>query len=501
MRTLEAERPTMPALKSPGSRCDLLVLRMIVLCAALVAQQAQGQRAATFDKRVKDYVVHDARSIRIDDVRVIDGTGAAAKAGQSLLIRDGKIERIAPYEALRAEAADVVIEGKGRSVTPGLVMMHEHLFFLDVLGEAPMYNSEPFAAPKAYLAFGATTIRTAGTMHGTDDLETARMIREGKFLGPEVRVTAPFVNGPGSFAFQLRPIDNPADARRIVGFWADEGASSYKIYQNISREVLAAAIDAAHKRGLKVTGHLCSITFREAALMGIDNLEHGVAVASDFVADKTPDLCPKRDVPEDALLALAPESPRLAELIDLLVRRKVAVTSTLAVFAAGIVDWFPAPDDLLMLNNESQKSALRFLARYRGAPERRERALRLLRAEMRFERAFVAAGGTLMVGTDPTGWGGTLPGPGNHAALRLLVEAGFTPLEVLRFATVNGARYQGIEDRVGALAEGRQADLILVDGKPDEDIRELSRIDLVFRNGIAYDSKKIVDSLKGKVGR
>jgi imidazolonepropionase-like amidohydrolase len=469
--------------------------------AALAPVEASAQRAAAFHQRVKQYVVHDAPAIRIDDVRVIDGAGAEAKPGQSILIRDGKIARIGAVAELRGEAADVVVEGKGRSVTPGLVMMHEHLFFLDVLGEAPMYNSEPFAAPKAYLAYGATTIRTAGTMHGTDDLETARNIREGKFLGPDIRVTAPFVNGPGSFAFQLRPIDNPADARRIVAFWADEGATSYKIYQNISREVLAAAIDEAHKRGLKVTGHLCSITFREAAAMGIDNLEHGVAVASDFVANKVPDLCPRRDEPEDALLALPPDSPQMKDLIDTLVRRKVAVTSTLAVFAAGIVDWFPAPDDLLMLNNESQKSALRFLARYRGAPDRRERQLRLLQAEMRFERAFVAAGGHLMVGTDPTGWGGTLPGPGNHAALRLLVEAGFTPLEVLRFATVNGARYQGIDDRVGTLGEGRQADLILVDGKPDEDIKQLSRIDLVFRNGIAYDSKKIVESLKGKVGR
>jgi imidazolonepropionase-like amidohydrolase len=417
------------------------------------------------------------------------------------VLRNGVIARIGPAAELSGETADAVIDGKGRTVIPGLVMMHEHLFFIDVLGEAPMYNSEPFAAPKAYLAYGVTTIRTAGTMHGTDDLQTARMVREGKFVGPDIRVTAPFVNGRGSFAFQLRPIDDPDEARRIVNFWADEGATSYKIYQNVSREVLAAAIDAAHRRGLKVTGHLCSITFREAAGMGIDNLEHGVAVASDFVKDKAPDRCPSGDASTDAFLATPDDSREMKSLIDLLVARKVAVTSTLAVFAAGIVDWFPAPDDLLMLNHESQSSALRWLARFRGTPERRARSLKLLQAEMRFERAFVAAGGTLMVGTDPTGWGGTLPGPGNHAALRLLVEAGFTPLEVLRFATLEGARYQGIEDRVGTLAAGKQADLMLVDGKPDEDIRDLSRVDLVFKDGIGYDARKIAESLKGKIGR
>ncbi|MGZ5062075.1 MAG: amidohydrolase family protein [Usitatibacter sp.] len=472
-----------------------------LILAALAAPWALAQRAESFDARVKQYVVHDAPRIRIDDVRVVDGTGAAARPGQSILLRDGRIERVGDRAALAGEAADTVIDGKGRTVVPGLVMMHEHLFFIDVLADAPMYNSEPFAAPKAYLAYGVTTIRTAGTMHGTDDLELARMIRAGKFVGPDVRVTAPFVNGPGSFAFQLRPIDDPNEARRIVNFWADEGASSYKIYMNISREVFAAAIDAAHRRGIKVTGHLCSITFREAAEMGIDNLEHGVVVATDFVKDKAPDRCPAGDAAGDALLALPPDSAEMKSLIDTLVARKVAVTSTLAVFAAGIVDWFPAPDDLLMLNHESQASALRWLARFLGSPERRARSLRLLQAEMRFERAFVAAGGTLMVGTDPTGWGGTLPGPGNHAALRLLVDAGFTPLEVLGIATMNGARYQGIEARVGSIAEGKQADLVLVDGKPDEDIRQLKRIDLVFKDGIAYDPKKIVESLKGKVGR
>ncbi len=393
-------------MQTPHSARIAVALRFIVLGIAIAGEPALAQRAASYDKRVKDYIVHDARTIRIDDVRVIDGTGAAAKEGQSILIRDGTIARIAPREQLSGEAADTMIDGKGRTVTPGLVMMHEHLFFLDVFGEAPNYGSEPFAAPKAYLAWGATTIRTAGTMHGTDDLQAARMIREGKFLGPDIRVTAPFVNGPGSFAFQLRPIDNPADARRIVSFWADEGATSFKIYQNISREVLAAAIDEAHGRHLKVTGHLCSITLREAAEMGIDNLEHGIAVASDFVRDKTPDLCPARDTPEKALLAAAPDGPEMKALIDTLVRHKVAVTSTLAVFAAGVIDGYPAPDDLLMLNHESQTSALRWLAHYRGAPERREMWRGVVRAEMRFERDLVAAGGLLMAGTDPTGWAG-----------------------------------------------------------------------------------------------
>src|ERR1043166_1054962 len=297
--------------------------------ASAAESETQFQRAASFHKRVQQYVVHDAHRIRIDDVRVVDGTGAGAVANQALLVTDGKIARIGPASALADEKADVVLEGKGRAVIPGLVMMHEHLLFVDVLAEEPHYTSEPFASPKLYLAFGVTTIRTAGTFHGNDDLQLARLVREGQFVGPEIRVTAPFVNGPGSFAFQMRPITDPEDARRIVQFWIREGAKSFKIYQNISRSVLAAAIDEAHKGGIPVTGHLCSITFREAAEMGIDNLEHGIAVASDFVRDKEPDRCPAGNAPEKALLALPPDAPEISELIDTLVKRKVAVTSTL----------------------------------------------------------------------------------------------------------------------------------------------------------------------------
>jgi imidazolonepropionase-like amidohydrolase len=462
---------------------------------------AEAQRAEAFDKRVKQYIVHDAPSIRIDSVRVVDGTGSAPRVAQTVLIRDGRIVRLGAAAELAEEKADLVIDGKGRTLMPGLVMVHEHLFFLDVLADAPNYSGEPLFAPRAYLAFGATTIRTAGSMNGNDDIQAARMIREGKFAGPEIHVTAPFVNGPGSFAYQLRPITDPQDARRIVRFWSEEGATSYKIYQNISREVLAAAIDEAHRLGLKVTGHLCSITFREAAALGIDNLEHGVAVASDFVKDKQPDQCPDRETTDNALLAAAADGPEMNEVIAALIQRNVAVTSTLAVFAAGIVDWFPGADDLTFLNTQAQKAALSNLARIQRNTERRDKAMRVLKREMQFERAFVAAGGTLLAGTDPTGWGGTVPGPGNHAALRLLGEAGFAPLDVLRIATSEGARYLGIFDRVGSIAPGKQADLILIDGKPDEDLKDLGRVDLVFKNGIAYDPKKLADSVRGKIGR
>ena len=474
---------------------------MLMVGVALAPAPVAAQRASAFDDRVKQFVVHDAPRIRIDDVRVIDGTGLPAQAGQSLLLDNGRIARIGPSASLANETADIVIDGHGRSVMPGLVMLHEHLLFLDSTADVPAYLSESLASPRAYLAYGATTIRTAGTFNGSDDLRVARGIRDGQLAGPEILVTAPFIEGDGSFAFQMTPITDPARARRVVDFWADEGATSFKVYMNVSRAVLAATVDAAHARGLRVTGHLCSVTFHEAAALGIDQLEHGVVVATDFVADKQPDRCPAPGLAGNALLALPADSPEMADLIATLVEHRVVVTSTLAVFAAGVVDWFPGVDDLAMLNEKSQFWALRTLAMRDRAPEQRARLARLLEAEMRFERAFVAAGGTLVVGTDPTGWGGTLPGPGNHAALRLLVTAGFSPLEAIRIATAEGARAQGIDARVGTLRVGKQADLLLVNGNPDEDITRIGRIDLVFKDGIAFDPNRLRESVRGKIGR
>ena len=475
---------------------------LLSLCVLLLPSATFAQRAEKFDKRVKQYVVHDEPSIRIDDVRIVDGTGAPARPGQSILIRDGRIERVGPVAELAGGAADRVIDGKGRTLLPGLVMLHEHLFFYDAFsGDTPHYSNEPLAAPRAYLAYGATTIRTAGSINGNDDLQAARLIREGQIAGPTIHVTGPFVNGPGSFAFQLRGLTNAEETRRFVRFWSQEGATNFKIYQNVSQEVLAAALDEAHRRGAKVTGHLCSITMREAAGMGIDNLEHGIAEGSDFVADKQVDACPDRAVMQDSIIAADPEGPVMRDVIRTLVDRKVAVTSTLAVIAAGNIEWFPGADDLTFLNNGAQRWALTFLAGIHRNQQRRDKQLKLLKQEMRFERDFVAAGGHLQVGTDPTGWGGTLPGPGNHAAIRLLGDAGFTPLEAIRIATLNGAIYLGVQDRVGTIAPGKQADLVLIDGKPDQDLAQLSRVDLVFRDGIAYDPKKLVESVRGKIGR
>ena len=153
-----------------------------------------------------------------------------------------------------------------------------------------VYNQLSFSFPRLYLAGGATTVRTAGSMVPYADLNLVRMVESGQIPGPDIDATGPYIT-PRLGLPAVNELRDANHAREMVRYWASEGFTSFKAYINVSREELAAAIDEAHTRGLKLTGHLCSVTFREAADLGIDNLEHGFLVATDFVEDKEPDTC------------------------------------------------------------------------------------------------------------------------------------------------------------------------------------------------------------------
>jgi imidazolonepropionase-like amidohydrolase len=296
----------------------------------------------------------------------------------------------------------------------------------------------------------------------------------------------------------MHALKGPDDARRTVEYWAGIGVTSFKAYTNITRDELGAAIKAAHARGLKVTGHLCSVTFREAAALGIDDLEHGLLVASDFVAGKKPDDCPDAEV-EPSLLALDPAGEPLRKLIRDLVDRRVAVTSTLPVFETFGPHRPPLPDKVLdVMTDDARIAYLRRRARIADGGDTTWTVL--FKKEMAFELAFAKAGGLLLAGTDPTGYGGVVAGFSNQREVELLVEAGFTPLQAISIATLNGSRYLGREQRVGTVAAGKQADLIVVRGDPATNIADIENVEIVFKDGVGYDPEKLIASVRGKVG-
>jgi imidazolonepropionase-like amidohydrolase len=457
---------------------------------------------STFAQGTQQYIRYSDPVIALTHVRIIDGTGAAPIEDQTIVISSGKIASFGPSSSAAIPQGARVIDLTGYTVMPGLVGMHNHLFFPQG-GNPPIYSDMPISFPRLYLALGVTTIRTTGSVTPYTDLEAKRRIDAGQMIGPKMHITAPYLEGKGAFTPVMRELTGVEDARRMVNFWADQGATSFKAYMNISRAELRAAVEEAHKRKLKVTGHLCSVTYKEAAEIGIDNLEHGLFASSDFVADKKPDQCPQ-GVPA-SLRALDINGPAAQETIRKLVEKKVAITSTLPVFEASAPiaqTGIGAASAVLhpgVLNTMSVDARNRYLTN-RARVSSPSPALELIRKGMDFERAFVKAGGLLIAGLDPTGNGGVVAGYGDHRGVELLVEAGFTPVEAIKIATLNGAIFLGEDSRIGSVAAGKQADLMVVKGNPAANIADIEKVEIVFKDGIGWDTEKLVDSVRGFVG-
>jgi len=440
------------------------------------------------DAALQPYIRVDSKAVVLEHVRVIDGTGAPAREDQTLYLVDGRIAEQAPAGAQRLDL-------QGRTVMPGLVGMHDHLFY--PMGGG-IFGEMAYSFPRLYLAAGVTTIRTAGSIEPYTDIELKKAIDAGKVPGPTIWISGPYLEGQGSFAVQMHALKDTDDARKFVNFWADQGATSFKAYNTLTRAELGAAIQAAHKRGLKLTAHLCSIGFTEAARLGIDDLEHGLLVDTEFFPGRKPDECPvPREVYED-LAKMSPTDPRLARLIAELVKRKVAITSTLAVFDAFTEEGFRRALTPAMLEAVSADTRARLLQAHIS----RNPAIwpALVKLEMAFERAFVQAGGLLMAGCDPTGNGAVLAGYGDWRDVELLVDAGFTPLEALKIHSLNGAIWLGQQDRIGSIATGKDADLVVVNGDPSTNVADIEKVEIVFKQGIGFDSKKLVESVHGLAG-
>jgi imidazolonepropionase-like amidohydrolase len=475
--------------------CHFMPLNLRPLIAAALCGLVLGSCAGP---AMTAFVSVSAPSVAITHVRVIDGTGVPGRDDQTVVIEDGRIRDVGSAASIRIPADAKNVDGRGRTLIPGLVGMHEHLFYqLESPSSGQMAVPAQEAFAKLYLASGVTTIRTAGTVDFDGDLRVKQHIDAGRLPGPKIHLTGPYLN-----AMSANP--DPEGIARAVADQADRGATSFKAYTSLRSSELKAAIETAHARGLRITGHLCAVGFLEAAAMGIDNLEHGIAIDAGLYSGKQPDVCPDqgtvmgeltgRDVPTDA---------DIARIITTLVRRGVAVTSTLAVFEsftgrAGSVDERLLPllasrvsadfEAAHALWTDSESQRCRFWAA-------------VVKQEMQFERRFVAAGGRLMAGVDPTGWGGVVAGYGDQRELELLVDAGLTPETAIRVATVNGADFLFEGQQVGSIAQGLQADLVLVRGNPSVRIADVRNVELVFKDGVGYDPAALIAAAQGGVGR
>ncbi len=482
------------------------LLALLLLLATAVAQTAPAPPTRPFVK-------YDNAAIALMHVRVIDGTGAPAREDQVILIRGGKIESITAANGFKVPEGVKQIDLAGRTAFPGIVGMHDHMYYPSPAinagpGNLALYPEHAGSFPRLYLAGGVTTIRTTGSVETYTDLELKKLIDGGRIPGPRMFVTGPYLEGKGSFTPQMHELRDEADAKETAEFWIKQGVTSFKAYMNISRAQLKAAIDTAHQHGVKITGHLCSVTFREAAELGIDNLEHGWLVNTEFVEGKKPDVCASGADVRKSLAALDINGPKARESIKFLVDKKVAVTSTLPVFEMFIGERKVPVSNNVMEAMAPQAQSAFLAARNRiqngGGPAASAGSGAwtpdILKKEMDFEYAFAKAGGQLLAGLDPTGIGGVIAGYGDQRGIELLVEAGFTPLEAIKIATHNGAEFLGELDRFGTLAPGKLADIVVVQGNPATKISDVQNVEVVFKEGVGYDVQKLRESVRGTVG-
>lgn len=464
---------------------------LLVFALALGSPEStQGQRPVE-GSQAASYVAVNADVVALTGVTILDGNAGPALRDQTIVIEGNRITAVGSSADVQVPTGAQVLELEGHTVIPGMMGLHDHLYYTAAGGRAAQLT---YSAPRLYLGSGVTTVRTTGSQQPYAELNLKEEIEKGNTPGPRIHITAPYITG-GSGTSTMTFLRSPEQARRFVRYWAAEGASWLKAYTNIRTEELSAAIDEAHKNGMKVTGHLCSISFTEAVELGIDNIEHGLATNSDYSPGRAKDECP------DDLLTSATQvditSPAVANTFEKMIDAQVPMTSTLAVYEL-FFQGRPVRDQrsLDAMAPAVREDYLRSKAQIDevGLP------VELLKNAMAYEKAFYDAGGVLAAGVDPTGNGGALPGYGDQRNYELLVEAGFAPEAAVQVLTANGAKVLGNLDQLGTVEAGKIADLVVMEGDLTTDPSIIRNVTVVFKDGVGYDSPKMLADVTGRVG-
>jgi len=449
------------------------------LCGSAIAQD-------TFSDDVDQFIDYQRGLIALENVTIFDGTGSAAQTDQTILLDGGVIQRVGSSSEVNVPEGATRVDLKGHTVTPGFVGLHNHTFY-STSQRSVQLN---YSAPMLYLASGVTTIRTTGSVAPYDEIELRASIESGVAAGPNMFITGPYLRGDEAW------LEGPEDASRVTGYWSEEGVDWMKVYTQVTREELKAVIEAAHAKGVKVTGHLCSISHTEAVELGIDSIEHNLMTNTDYVPNKEPDKCPTGPWRAE-YVNLDFDSDEVQHTFRTMIENGIGRTTTPAVYEM-YVQGRPRADDrsLAAMSEETKAEYLATQERFatQGTPDDQ------WKKSLAYDLAFHRAGGILAAGVDPTGYGGALPGYGDQRNYQLLLEAGFTPAETVRIMSLNGAAILGIDGETGSIEEGKRADLVVFSGDLATDDTTVTRATLVFKDGVGFNSSRMVEAVEGTVG-
>lgn len=432
-----------------------------------------------------------SKPLAIEDVTVIDTTGGRVQAHRTVVIRDGTIAGV--YAAEFHEKNAIRVDGKGKFLIPGLWDMHVHTAFGDWFPKG-----KEIALP-LFIANGVTGVRDMG---GELDVlqEWRKEIATGRLLGPRMVIAGPMLDGPKPRFPSSVAITKPEDGRRAVDDLKQRGVDFIKLQSLIPREAVFAIADEARKQGIVFVGHVPdAVRASEASSAGQKSFEHliGIFEGSSPLEDEflkggktegkfldTYD--PARAEKLFALLAKNQtwQCPTLVweqggNLID---ERDFAHDSRAKYVPAYWKDvtWKRFMDEILKDNSDDLATRKRFLAK-----------------ELEVVNTMHKAGVPFLAGTDTAPGVYIFPGFSLHEELQRFVAAGFTPLEALQTATINPAKFLGMEDRFGTVEKGKMADLVLLDADPLEDIRNTQKIAGVIVNGKCFSRRDLDQLLAG----
>lgn len=433
------------------------------------------------------YVKYDVNIMAFTNAALIDGTGNPIKTKQTVIIENGMIKALGNNSAVNIPEGAEIIDLEGRTIIPGIVGMHNHLHI-------PRFPFVGDVASKLYLASGVTTIQTCGAASPNKELSLSKKIANGQQIGPDIIPSAPFITGEGGNPNMIIP-RSEQHLRDTIQYWLNKNVKWFKVYRNTKPNELKIIIDEVHKNGGKVRGHLCSITFEEAAKMGIDGIEHGLNSTSDFRTNKEKGKC---NGGREYLDKLIISSPEVKDLLQIMLDNEVFLTSTLSVYEASIPDRAYA-------DQRSQKVMSPYLReqyekRRKNFNNQLQDSTRNNRFEriMEFEYQYFKMGGLLCSGVDAGRH--VIPGFGDQRNYELFIEAGFTTEEAIQVMTSNGAKALERTD-IGSIKVGKRADFVILNGDLDKDPSTIEKVETVFKKGIGYNPELILNETIGQFGK
>ena len=431
--------------------------------------------------------------------RLFDGTAAEARGNPGLLVRNGLILYVGVDAAqARASGATVAEVGDGQTILPGFFDLHAH-YAIDLFGEGRV--DEYDVNPILFLANGVTSTFPGGEVD-PEGMRTARLeIERGERPGPRMFSSGPYF-GTARPGWRVQEM-TPDSIRREVDLWVERGAKGFKA-KGIQPDHLRALVDAAHRHGLSVTGHLDSgvrttVNPRDAILMGIDRIEH--FLGGDAISDER-----SAYASLEALDLSDPTTARqMQDIFDLYIATGTFFDATSTAY--GYYADHQALDPEVYEKWTDEQRFLTPFARAtanEGVAERRPNGQfgRIYATKAHTLKAFYDAGGidNITLGTDHPSWGEFLSPFSVHREMHAMVKAGLPNAAVLKIATLNGARAMGVSDRLGTVEAGKDADLVVVDGDPLVDITATRRAVLVMKAGHVYDPSELLRSAEGRMG-